>query len=389
MKFLNIRPVIKTVCTGKIDPDCPNHKNEIDLGEDAIFCKECQGQDLEKIKTWNPTAISIYIIASLVIILGILALVKKTSNIPPRTTTTTPTPIKIESPSPVQSLDIPDDGETLITGNQDGKIRLWNLTTGQVQYTLEGHDQTITTLAVSGDGIILASASEDKTIKIWNLQTRKVLHTFTGDNILIKSLAISSDRQTLVGGGEGTTIFLWDISQGKLQETLEVDKGVESITISNDAQVIISGNFGGKINIWQEKNNNDKYEKRSFDSGDKWEANSVSISSDGQKFVSSSCKDKIRVWNPETWEGQPLQSNSAIDICLVALSGDGNIVAGLSSNKMIKLWNVNTGQELDSFSQPEEDKNQNQIRAITLSADGKTLASSYDKTIQVWRLPTY
>ncbi|KAG0184038.1 Mitochondrial fission protein [Apophysomyces sp. BC1034] len=65
----------------------------------------------------------------------------------------------------------------LASGTMDGKIRMWDLRTGQAHRTLSGHGSAITSLQF--DEVHLVSGSRDKTIRIWDLRTGSVFDTLT------------------------------------------------------------------------------------------------------------------------------------------------------------------------------------------------------------------
>ncbi|KAB8335831.1 WD40 repeat domain-containing protein, partial [Scytonema tolypothrichoides VB-61278] len=46
-------------------------------------------------------------------------------------------------------------------------IKIWNLNTGQLLRTLEGHSNSLGSVAISPDNHNLVSGSWDNTIKIW------------------------------------------------------------------------------------------------------------------------------------------------------------------------------------------------------------------------------
>lgn len=412
------------ICTGEKNQECPNYTNEKLLPIHKLHCRECGSSTTTTTEAaeWNILAISV----AAVFLIGVLGIgywlfpkqqrgTEDSSVLPPEIDKPSPEKIppapeiqpepilpppaeklpSIKSPSTIKSLNSTSDGQTLISGSQDGDIYLWNVETGQVITTLLGHQEAIAAIAVSTNGQILVSAAENGVIKVWDLVNRKELHTLNKELSSkkqsyrpITSLAVSSNGQTLVTGGQEKYIRLWNLETKQVIRTLEVDSGVESLAISKDSQIIVSGNYSGNINIW--KLNNGKYERRLFESGDKQEIHSVAVDSNGEKIVSSSCRDKIRVWNPNTLEDSPLKPESASNICLVSISNDGKTVAGLSANQTIKLWNLETQKEIDSFPMPSTDSsNEAEIRSITFSGDGRTIAASLGKSIEVWRLPIY
>jgi len=60
---------------------------------------------------------------------------------------------------------------------------------------------------------------------------------------------------------------------------------------------------------------------------------------------------------------------------------DGQTLASSSSDKTIKLWNLRTGEPLQTFS-----GHADSVWSIAFRPDGQTLASSSDKTIKLWNL---
>ncbi len=55
----------------------------------------------------------------------------------------------------------------LASASGDSTIKLWDISTGQHILTLQGHEDSVTSVAFSPDGDILASGSKDTTIKLW------------------------------------------------------------------------------------------------------------------------------------------------------------------------------------------------------------------------------
>ncbi len=53
----------------------------------------------------------------------------------------------------------------------DKLVKLWDIETGEIIRTLEGHSEGISDIAWSQDGEYIASASDDKTIWIWSVET--------------------------------------------------------------------------------------------------------------------------------------------------------------------------------------------------------------------------
>ena len=62
------------------------------------------------------------------------------------------------------------DGQTIVSGSGDNTIKVWNLDTGELLHTLEGHSDSVNSVAISPNGRTIVSGSEDETVKVWQVQ---------------------------------------------------------------------------------------------------------------------------------------------------------------------------------------------------------------------------
>ena len=67
------------------------------------------------------------------------------------------------------------DGSKLASVSDDGKVIVWDPTTGVKQHTLEGHSHWVTAVQFSRDGRKLASASRDGKVIVWDLTTNTLM----------------------------------------------------------------------------------------------------------------------------------------------------------------------------------------------------------------------
>ncbi|MFO0147398.1 MAG: NACHT and WD repeat domain-containing protein [Microcystis sp.] len=110
---------------------------------------------------------------------------------------------------------------------------------------------------------------------------------------------------------------------------------------------------------------------------------SVNFSPDGKTLVSVSRDNTIKLWNVETGEEiRTLKGHYGVQC--VNFSPDGKTLVSGSWDNTIKLWNVETGEEIRTL------KGHNgPVNSVNFSPDGKTLVSgSGDKTIKLWNVET-
>jgi len=111
---------------------------------------------------------------------------------------------------------------------------------------------------------------------------------------------------------------------------------------------------------------------------------SVSFSSDGKTLASGSLDKTIKVWNIETGQEIRTLSGHNDNVWCLNFSSDGKTLASGSSDNTIRLWNIETGKEIYTLTEHNDS-----VTSVSFSSDGKTLASgSSDNTIRLWNVET-
>src|SRR5262249_42065299 len=86
------------------------------------------------------------------------------------------------------------------SGNEDKTLKLWDVGTGRLLHTFEGHSALVKSVAFSPDGRSALSVSWDKTLKLWDLATGQLLRTFEGHSDWMESVAFSPDGYSALPG---------------------------------------------------------------------------------------------------------------------------------------------------------------------------------------------
>jgi WD40 repeat protein/tRNA A-37 threonylcarbamoyl transferase component Bud32 len=296
-----------------------------------------------------------------------------------------PKPFKGHS-SDVNSVAFSPDGTTLGSASDDKTIKLWNLVSGEEIRTIEGHSNWIWTVAFSPDSKTLASGSADKTIKLWNLKTGKLIRTLEGHSDGVTSVAFSPDGKTLASGSasKDKTIKLWNLETGKLIDTLEGHtNGVPSVVFSPDGKTLASGSWDKTIKLWNLKTGK---VIRTLE-GNAESILSVAFSPDGITLAGGSKDKTIKLWNLKTGKlihtlkGHNDKVNSVAFLSNIS-ANSVTLVSG-SSDKTIKLWNPVTGKEIRTL-----ETGSGYIYAVAISPDGQTIAGggSGENILKVWQM---
>ena len=151
----------------------------------------------------------------------------------------------------VRSVAFDPSGGTLASGSRDGTVKLWEATSGKLIRTLEGHKGVVYSVAFDPSGGTLASASYDHTVKLWEVTRGKLLRTLEGHTGSVSSVAFDPSGGTLASASYDNTVKLWEVTSGKLLRTLEGHTSfVEIVAFSQDGRLLASKSNDNTIRLW-------------------------------------------------------------------------------------------------------------------------------------------
>ena len=118
---------------------------------------------------------------------------------------------------------------------------------------LQGHNDSVNSVAFSPDGSKIISGSDDMTIRVWNASTGiEMLPPLQGHNGWINSVAFSPDESRIISGSDDKTIRVWDASTGiEMLPPLQCQNGsIYSVAFSLDGSKVISKSRDTTIQVW-------------------------------------------------------------------------------------------------------------------------------------------
>ncbi|KAK1254185.1 hypothetical protein MKX08_008180 [Trichoderma sp. CBMAI-0020] len=150
------------------------------------------------------------------------------------------------------SRDLDDSMPSIIDYGGTRQIKVWEPESND--YTWVGPDYSvISAIAFSHDSQLLASASAvDGMIKVWDIDSNACVAILAGHSSWVSQLFFLPQSDILVSSSGDCTVKIWDIRTAICTATLEgqSDPRHQSIAFSHDYNMLASGIDDGSIKIW-------------------------------------------------------------------------------------------------------------------------------------------
>lgn len=178
----------------------------------------------------------------------------------------------------VTCLVFSDDQSLLISGAEDGCVRIWSLISifdnlwrekakNIYEYSFSEHSLKVTDIVTGygGCNAIIVTASEDRTCKVWSLSRGKLIRNIVFPSI-IDAVAMDPGEHVFYAGARDGKIYIAALNAqctptknyglhiiGSLSEH---SKAVTCLAVSIDGIHLVSGSEDGMIRVWDTRKRN-------------------------------------------------------------------------------------------------------------------------------------
>ena len=318
--------------------------------------------------------------------------------------------VRVRQPSPtpaqrflvqikcIRSLAISRDHQVLVCTAGDGSVALYRRGTNGYSHITTSHTLSLsfdTFAAIGPEGNVLVTGDDSGKVCLWDSETLELLETLRDDpKSRVRSLAISPNGKMLAIGDARGRVELWDLdSKVKLGEIPAHAREVGALTFSPDGKLLATGELQWlpkKDNEWVDtENTEESYLKvwnvttrePVFELRGHWgSVNSIAFSPDGQVLASASQDSSIRLWNMA--DGKQLRVLFGFDALNdVAFSPDGSKIAAACNQGVVQVWETQTARLLYDFA-----AHWNNTIQIAFTGDGSLVTGGGDNATCMWNL---
>ncbi|KAG9040239.1 TOR complex subunit lst8 [Tulasnella sp. JGI-2019a] len=219
----------------------------------------------------------------------------------------------------------------------------------------EGHTGNVTSVSFHAEGKWVVTGSEDGTIRIWDLRTSHLYRSYDNGSP-VNDVCIHPNQGELISCDQSGAVKQWDLTENTC--TLELapagDVPIRSVTIASDGSCLVAGNNKGKIFIWKLGNNpaKEKYVALCrFQAHNRYLTRCL-LSPDVKLLATCSSDATVKIWsmapNFECKLEKVLQGHQRW-VWDCAFSADSAYLVTASSDHVARLWELASGETVRQY----------------------------------------
>ncbi|CAO3687091.1 unnamed protein product [Umbelopsis ramanniana] len=237
----------------------------------------------------------------------------------------------------VWSARLNQKADRAVTGSADFSARIWDTFTGDELFKFD-HHHIVRACDFNQDGNRVLTGGQEKKLRVFDLnQPESAPLEATGHEGAIKSVAWDDDRQTIFSAGDDKTIRVWDVRSMEQVQQLDHGASVTSMVQSADGHYLTS-TAGAEAFFWDTRAGYALAKQHTLEHN----ASSISLHPNQTKFIAGSDTDLwVRIYDFTSGEELEVYKGHHGPIWTVSYSPDGELYATGSEDGTIRLWKTN------------------------------------------------
>ena len=291
-----------------------------------------------------------------------------------------------------------------ISAGDDATLKVWDVRPGAASpgaaRPRSGHEAAVRAIILMPDGHTAVSAAANGALHAWDVPAGRFLRRLCGADPAAywgHGAAVLPDGRRFVSATSDAALTVWDVKGGKPERRLarpladgESRRGsvVRGLAVTPDGRRAVTAVGDGRLTVWDLESG----EAVRTSDGHTGVVRAVAVTAQGDRIISAGDDGALKVWDLPTQAlvatlARPVAGGDAKDgaagLRALALAPDGQVLAG-GDDGVLSRWDLETGALVESFPAHEAS-----LRGVAVTKDGRlAVTAAIDRLVKVWDLRT-
>jgi WD40 repeat protein len=236
------------------------------------------------------------------------------------------------------------NGATIVSGWTDGKVRAFYPESGRLKFVInDAHSEAVTSLAICNDdgkqAWRLVTGGDDGRMRIWNVTSshQAMIHSLKEHRAPVLGLKVSADGKQCVSASADGSCIVWDMVRYVRLLAFFEPTVFQAVVFHPDESQILTCGSNHKISYW------DAYDGQAIRVIDGAEDEMTSLDIEpkaGAAFVSGSADKLVKMWHYDDGIATAVGTGHSGRVTSVKFSPDMKYIVSVGSEGAIFIWDV-------------------------------------------------
>jgi len=263
------------------------------------------------------------------------------------------------------------DGGRVLTGGDDGRARVHDLSTG-ASVSAIGPGGRPTTARYSADGSRIVMASVDGTVRIADAGTRRS-RVVVKDSAAKRAADLDRSGRWVVSGGDSAQAVVQAVrGRGRPVVLKGHGDGLADVRFSRDGRHVLTASGDGTARIWNVATG--RVERTLRGHGE--DVHTAEYSPDGTRIVTAGADGTVRIWPAQGSGPSVILRGHEGHVNAAAFNPDGTRVVSAGVDGTVRVWDAAGGETLVVLY-----RHTDAARSVSFSPDGTAILSTGEDNI--------